>query len=102
MIAKMNQEASTLSPFFRKWSGMILIVVGTIMAFLSGFAFYQLEVPTIPEMLIGSGTLLLGIGNVTEIWKRPNLLDNNTASTTTTTTTTDSSKTNIIKTDDKV
>jgi hypothetical protein len=70
MINKLNQEASTTSPFFRKWSGMILIVVGTVMAFLSGFEFYTLEVPTIPEMLIGSGTLLLGIGNVTDIFKQ--------------------------------
>jgi membrane-bound ClpP family serine protease len=87
------QEASTESPFFRKWGGIILIIIGTIMAFLSGFEFYTLEVPSIPEMLIGSGTLLLGIGNVTDIWKGK---INNGNNMTTTTTTSSSSNDSVV------
>lgn len=64
----MLEQAKQQSPFFRKLFGSMALFTGIVMAFISGFTFYEIDLG-ITIAVLGTGTTLLGIGNVTDIWK---------------------------------
>ena len=65
----MLKEAKTQSPWYRKVGGYFCILVGLVICFLQGFDFYTSEVSFVwPPLTMG--TVLLGIGNITDIWKK--------------------------------
>lgn len=65
----MFKEAKTQSPYFRKISGWVIVIALIVICLLSGFDFY-----TPPEYVVvtmaAMASLLLGIGNITDIWKK--------------------------------
>jgi hypothetical protein len=52
----------------RVWGGICLLI-GCSMGFLGGFTFYSPDV-MITGTIIAAGLGLLGVGNVTDIWKK--------------------------------
>ncbi len=54
--------------FYRRFYGGFSILAGIVSAILSGFGFYNPE-SAIIWALFSAGFILLGIGNITDIWK---------------------------------
>ena len=53
---------------YRRNIGIFMLIIGTIMGILTGFIFYNIETMVL-GIILSTGAALLGIGNVTDIWK---------------------------------
>lgn len=53
----------------RRLMGILSLIIGLVMAVFSGFSWYNPESPVI-WAVFSAGFILLGIGNITDIWKK--------------------------------